>query len=100
LAALPEADADRPLRLRAALEAGDRARAEGLLASWMPDTASELVTVARGYLALDMPDRAIELARVARRTEGGAAAELVLGRALRARGRLGEAAEVLAALGP
>lgn len=100
LAALPEADADRPLRLRAALDAGDRARAEGLLASWMPDTTSELVTVARGYLAVGMPDRAIELAQVALRTDGGPTAQLVLGRALRARGRLGEAVEVLATIGP
>lgn len=100
LAALPEVEADRALRLRAALEAGDRDRAEGLLASWMPETPPELVEVAGGYLAIGMPDRAVELARVAVRSDGGTPARLVLGRALRAQGRLGEAAEVLASIEP
>lgn len=100
LAALPETEAHRELRLRAAIEAGDRDGAEGILASWMPDTASELVAVARGYLAIGMADRAAELARVAIHSDGGAPARLLLARALRELGRLGEAAAVLAALEP
>ena len=100
LAALPERREDRGLRVRAAIEAGDRARAEGLLASWMPEGPAELLEVARGYLALGMPDRAAELARVALTAEGGARARLVLGAALRMQGRYGEAAQVLAAIDP
>lgn len=100
LSALPDEDRDRPLRLAAALAAGDRSRAEGVLASWMPRSPGELLEVARGYLAIRMADRAAELARVALSAEAGAEARLVLGRALRAGGRLGEAAEVLAAIDP
>lgn len=98
LSALPDDEQDRPLRLAAALAAGDRSRAEGVLAGWMPRGPGELLEVARGYLAIGMADRAAELARVALSAEAGAEARLVLGRALRAQGRLGEAAEVLAAI--
>lgn len=100
LNALPERESDRELRLRAAIEAGDHDSAEGLLASWMPDTPAELLVVARGYLSIGMPDRAAELARVAIHSDGGAPARLVLGQALRAQGRLGEAAEVLSTIRP
>lgn len=100
LAALPERDEDRELRLRAAIAAGDRDRAEGLLASWMPRGPAELLQVARGYLSIGMADRAVELARVAVAAEAGTEGRLVLGRALAAEGRLGEAAEVLAAIDP
>ncbi|MCZ7677357.1 MAG: hypothetical protein M5U28_00680 [Sandaracinaceae bacterium] len=85
---------------RPRLAAGDRSRAEGVLASWMPRGPGELLEVARGYLAIGMADRAVELARVALSAEAGAEARLVLGRALRVGGRLGEAAEVLAAIDP
>ena len=94
-AALPNDDTDRALLLQAAIAAGDHDRAEGLLAAWMPESPSELLEVARGYLAIDMPERAEELARVAMASEAGAEPRLVLGQALLARGRLGEAAEVL-----
>lgn len=100
LAALPETDADRELRLRAAIEAGDRTRAENLLATWMPESPEQLVAIARGYLVIGMPARARELAQVAVASEGGTPATLVLGRALRAEGRLAEAAAVLASIGP
>src|SRR5690606_28861175 len=53
-----------------------------------------------GHLALGTPARAAELARVAVRGDGGPPARLGLGRALRAQGRLGEAAEVLASIEP
>lgn len=101
LAALPdEGRADRPLRLRAALAAGDRDRAEGILARWMPRGPTELLRVAEGYLAVDMPERAVELARVAASADGGPTASLVLGRGLRAAGELGRAAQVLSTIEP
>lgn len=100
LAALPDERADRSLRLRAMLEARDHERAEGLLASWMPGGPRELVEVAEGYLAIGRPERALELGQIAMSSEGGAFARLVIGRALRAAGRLGEAAQILASIEP
>jgi tetratricopeptide (TPR) repeat protein len=96
----PAAPEDRPLRLAAALAAGDTDRAEGILASWMPEGPGELLEVAEGYLAVGRPERAVELARVAASAEAGPAADLVLGRGLRAAGRPDEAAAVLARLHP
>lgn len=101
MAALPSDTAeDRPLRLMASLAAGDRDGAEGILATWMPEGPAELLEVAAGYLGVGQPERAVELARVAASADGGAAARLVLGRGLRALGRLDEAAEVLARVEP
>lgn len=100
LAALPELPEDRPLRLRALIEAGERERAEGLLAAWMPAETHEMLRVAEGYLAIGQPERAHELADVAVRTDGGPPARLVLGRALAALGRHAEAAILLAAIEP
>ncbi|HBQ13074.1 MAG TPA: hypothetical protein DEF51_18700, partial [Myxococcales bacterium] len=53
LQALP-GEEDRESRLRAALLAGDRDRAEGILARWMPEGPTELLRVAEGYLAVGM----------------------------------------------
>lgn len=100
LAALPPRPEDRALRLRAAIAAGDREGAEGLLARWMPAGPAELVVVAQGYLAIGMAEQAEELARMALAEEGGTSAQLVHGEALRALGRLGEAAAALARVDP
>lgn len=98
LAAVPEREEDRPLRLRAALGARDRGRAEAVLAGWMPEGPEALLQVARGYLDVGMPARAVELARVALSANAGAEARLVLGRALREAGRLDQSAAVLASI--
>jgi tetratricopeptide (TPR) repeat protein len=98
LAAVPEREEERALRLRAALAAGDRGRAEAVLATWMPRGPEALLEVACGYLEVGMPARAVELARVALSAGAGAEARLVLGRALRGAGRLDEAAQVLASI--
>ena len=100
IAGLPDVAEDRSLRLRVAIASGDDDRAEGLLASWMPRGPGELIEVADGYLAIGIPARAIELAQVALSADGGAPARLVLGRALHAAGRLGEAASALAGIEP
>ena len=100
LAALPEDPEDRGLRLSAMLAAHDHAAAEGLLAGWMPRGPVELVEVAEGYLAIGRHERALELGEVATSTGGGAPARLVVGRALRAAGRRGAAAEVLGTIEP
>lgn len=98
LASAPEREEDRPLRLRAALRAGDRARAEGVLATWLPESPAGLLDVARGYLELGRPGRAAELARVASSANAGTTARLLLGRALRGEGRVDESAAVLASI--
>lgn len=100
LAALTEVPEDRPLRLRAMIDAGERALAEGLLAAWMPREPEDLIRVAEGYLAIEMPERALELARVAMSEDAGPLARLTVGRALRATGRFGEAAAILATIEP
>lgn len=100
LAVLPDAPEDRPLRLRAMIAARDLEQAEGLLGGWMPNGPVELVEVARGYLAVARPEQALEVGRVAMSVGGGPPAQLVVGRALRASGRLGEAVEVLASIEP
>jgi tetratricopeptide (TPR) repeat protein len=95
LEALPEQDSDRPLRLEAAIAAGDRSRAEGLLATWMPDGAADTLVVAHAYLTIGDAARAIELARAAIAIDETPDARLVLGRALRAAHRAHEAAREL-----
>ncbi len=100
LAAMPELPEDRPLRLRALVSARRLDDAEALLRTWMPEGAPELLVVAEGYLAIGQPARARDLAEVALRGDGGPAAHLLLGRALRAMGRPTEAAVTLAAIAP
>lgn len=100
LEALPAGEEDRERRLRAALLAGDRDRAEGILARWMPEGPAELLRVAEGYVAVGMPERAVELARVATAADGGGPARRVLSEALRASGRVGEAAWTAAPIAP
>lgn len=99
LQALP-GEEDRESRLRAALLAGDRDRAEGILARWMPEGPTELLRVAEGYLAVGMPERAVELARVAMAADGGAPARRTLSAALRESGRTGEASLTAAPIAP
>lgn len=98
--ALPDTPRDRPARLRAALAAHDRERAEALLAAWMPRGAAELLEVARGYLAIHQPERAAELAEVALTADGGTEALLCLAQAHRKAGQLGPAAAVLIRIPP
>lgn len=100
LAAMPEIEEDRPLRLRAMLAARRPDEARALLATWMPEGPTELLRVAEGYLATGDAARAHDLAQVALRGDGGASARLVLGRALRALERPDEAASVLATIEP
>ena len=98
--ALPPSDADRTLRLAAALASGNRDDAEAILSAWMPSGPSEQVQVADGYRAIGDDARAVELARVAIAEGAGADAQLALARALRAAGRHSDAATRLAAVDP
>ena len=98
--ALPERPDDRPLRLRVALAARDRDRAEAVLATWIPDEPAELVPIAEGYLAIGRPERAAELAEVALRTDQSVLGQLTLARARRAMGQPGAAAAILSEIDP
>jgi len=99
LAALPDTREDRPLRLRALLEARAFDDAEALLAGWMPSGPEERIVVAEGYLAIGQPQRALELAQVSQ-SDDGPRATLIVGRALAAAGQPGRAAEVLSTIAP
>ncbi|MGE3633449.1 MAG: hypothetical protein AB7P00_26350 [Sandaracinaceae bacterium] len=100
LAALPDDETNRELRLDALIAARRYDDAATLLGGWMPEGPEELLRVADGYLAIGDPARARDLAEVAARGEGGPRAQLAIGRALAAMGDRGRAATVLSAIGP